>query len=198
MVRHRQCIATAARNASEGDEVKKISCKSLIGVACLQACIAAPAVAHPPALHSPPASASALPLAAGEVHDPTRIANAFAAALAKGDEAMVRSLLAEDVVIYESGGQESSRREYTSHHMKSDMAFLAALKIQVLEQTHGGDDEVAWVLTRSRLSGTYEGKAVDLYSTESLVLKRSAGKFRIVHVHWSSRPAEATPASTQP
>ncbi len=42
---------------------------------------------------------------------------AFHEGLAARDSVTALSLLAEDVVIYESGGVEASREEYRSHHL---------------------------------------------------------------------------------
>lgn len=113
---------------------------------------------------------------------------AFEAALVKGDAAAATALLAPDVLIYESGGQESSRDEYAGHHMKGDMAFLAASKREVLSRAEGGDARHAWVTTRSRLTGRHRGKDIDVFSTETMVLKSTPQGWRIVHIHWSSRP----------
>jgi ketosteroid isomerase-like protein len=144
--------------------------------------------AHPG--HQQPAAPSAPGAASSGVptRDAVTTAAMFATALTKGDEITVKGLLAEDVVIYESGGQESSREEYAAHHMKADMAFLAGSKIEILDRKHGESGDLAWVLTRSRISGAHDGKPFDLYSTESLVLKRAAGAWKIVHIHWSSQP----------
>lgn len=119
---------------------------------------------------------------------PAAVVDAFEAAIAKGDEAAA-ALLAPGVLIYESGGQESSREEYVSHHMKSDMAFLAGSKREMLSRSEGGDDQHAWVATRSRIVARHQGKDVDLFSTGSVMLKRTPEGWRIVHIHWSSRPA---------
>ena len=116
--------------------------------------------------------------------------DAFQRALATGDEASVGNLLAPEVLIYESGGQESSREEYMSHHMKGDMAFLAKSQMQVIERKHGASGGLAWVATRSRITGVHRDKPVDIYSTESLVFERKPEGWRIVHVQWSSRPVE--------
>lgn len=130
-------------------------------------------------------SASAL-----DMMDPLATAGAFGAALAAGDEATAKSLLAPDVLIYEFGGQESSRDEYAAHHMKGDMAFLAGAQVRTLDRKHGVSGDLAWVATRSRITGTHQDKPVDVLSTETLVLKRAPGGWRIVHVQWSSRPAQ--------
>ena len=161
---------------------------STIGAACLWLAVNGSAAAHPGHSHGQPRPAS--PAAAPVAADAAGTASAFAAALAKGDTATALSLLAENVVIYESGGQESSRQEYAASHLPLDIAFLAGMKIEVLERKQGGNGDVAWVITRSRLTGSYKGKAVDSYSTETLVLQRSPQGWRIVHVHWSSQPVE--------
>ncbi len=127
---------------------------------------------------------------ARDAMDPAGTADAFAAALAAGDEATVKLLLAADVLIYESGGQESSRDEYAAHHMEADMAFLAKAKVQVIDRRHGASGDLAWVATRSRTTGTYQDKPIDIYGTESLVMRRTPAGWRIVHVQWSSRPVE--------
>lgn len=133
------------------------------------------------------------PAHARDMMDPLATAGAFSAALAGGDETTAKSLLAPDVLIYESGGQENSRDEYAAHHMKGDMAFLAAAQVQVIDRKHGANGDLAWVATRSRITGMHKDKPMDVFSTESLVLKRTPGGWRIVHVQWSSRPAQPKP-----
>lgn len=131
---------------------------------------------------------------ARDMADPVGTVNAFQAAIANGDEGVVRSLLAPDVLIYESGGQERSRDEYTSHHMKGDMEFLRNAQIQKLDQRQHGRGDLAVVSTRSRITGQHKDKAIDIHSTETMVLKRNAAGWQIVHIHWSSRPAEDSKA----
>ena len=123
------------------------------------------------------------------VSAPVATVDAFEAAIVKGDETTAKKLLAPDVLIYESGGQETSRDEYAAHHMKGDMAFLAGSKREVLSRASGGDDQHAWVTTRSRITGRHKDKDVDILSTESMLLKNTSEGWRIVHIHWSSRPA---------
>ena len=160
--------------------------------------LAAPALAHPGAHPPRPTQAAAPSPAPTGPLDAMGTADAFAAALAKGDTARVLALLSDNVIIYESGGQESSREEYASHHLPLDVAFMAGMKTQLLDRKHGGNGDLAWVVTRSRFTGVYKGKAVDVYSTESLVLQRSAEGWKIVHVHWSSQPAEEKAAQATP
>lgn len=120
---------------------------------------------------------------------PLGVVQAFQAALVQGDEAAVLRLLAPDALIYESGGMET-REQYAAGHLKGDMAFLKAVQIETLAQTQVPGRDVALVSTRSRLRGTHKGKPLDVVSTESMVLRRGADGWSLVHIHWSSRPAD--------
>ena len=123
------------------------------------------------------------------VSAPVATVDAFEAAIVRGDEAAAKALLAPDVLIYESGGQETSRDQYAAYHMKGDMAFLAGSKREVLSRASGGDEQHAWVTTRSRITGRHKEKDVEILSTESMMLKNTSEGWRIAHIHWSSRPA---------
>ncbi|MEX0691387.1 MAG: nuclear transport factor 2 family protein [Gemmatimonadales bacterium] len=114
---------------------------------------------------------------------------AFHAALAAGDSAAAVRWLDPDVVIFESGGAELSAAEYAGHHLPGDMAFAVAVTRTVEDQQVHEAGDVAWVATRSRTTGTYRDRAVDVRGTETMILRRTATGWRIVHVHWSSRRA---------
>jgi ketosteroid isomerase-like protein/mono/diheme cytochrome c family protein len=122
---------------------------------------------------------------------PEAAVEGFLKALAAGDAKTAEHWLAPDVLIYESGGVESSRDEYVAHHMKADMEFLAKAKTERLENAANGSPWIAWVTSRSRVTGKSDGKVVDLFSTETMVLKREDQGWRIAHIHWSSQKAGA-------
>jgi len=113
--------------------------------------------------------------------------NSFHAALNSGDKQTVIAALSPDVLIFESGGAERSRAEYASHHMKSDMAFLAQMEHDEISQNASEQGDTAWIVTESRIYGRYKDKDIDIVSTETAVLKRGADGWKIVHLHWSSR-----------
>ncbi|MDO9451948.1 MAG: nuclear transport factor 2 family protein [Stagnimonas sp.] len=113
---------------------------------------------------------------------------AFQAAMKSGDAALVKRWLAPEVLIYEGGAAERSRDEYAAHHLGADMAFLKKSRVEILKQSSGGSDDAAWVTTESRIRGeSSKGKSIDLASTETALLKRTAEGWRIVHLHWSSQ-----------
>jgi uncharacterized membrane protein/ketosteroid isomerase-like protein len=120
--------------------------------------------------------------------DPEAVADLFSHVIQDGDEDAVLAIFAGDAFIFETGSAERSAVEYRDGHLPSDMAFLATMEIEQLERKSKLIGDAAWVSTLSRLSGTFRDTAVDLYSTESLVLERLDGLWRVTHVHWSSRP----------
>lgn len=141
--------------------------------------------AHPHGEATAPASRPA------EDGSPEAAADAFHAALASGDEAAVRSLLAEDVLILEGGGAEQSLEEYASGHMGADMAFLSAVESRTLSRSSGVQSESAWVATETALEGRFRDQDVAVKSQETLVMERAGESWRITHVHWSNGPLHA-------
>jgi len=99
-------------------------------------------------------------------------------------------LLDHGVLIMEGGNVERSRQEYASHHLPSDLKFMSAVRYQLQRQSGDTVGDLAWVASEATLTGDSGGKAVDLVSTESLVLKKFSGGWKIVHIHWSSRNAK--------
>jgi ketosteroid isomerase-like protein len=81
--------------------------------------------------------------------------------------------------------------------MQSDMAFLQDTQYTLLHQTGDRVGDLAWVASEASITGRSGDNAVALMSTETLVLEKAAKGWRIVHVHWSSRPA-AGPSAQLP
>ncbi len=110
----------------------------------------------------------------------------FHAALAAGDSATALSLLADDVVVMESGAFET-RAEYRAHHLQSDIAFARAVR-SARTPTHvqvRGD--IAWTSSSSTTVGTYRERPVNTAGAELVVLHRTPAGWRIAAIHWSSR-----------
>lgn len=122
--------------------------------------------------------------------EPGAVSDALSAALAAGDAQAVKPLLDPAVLIFESGGVERSLAEYAAHHLGHDMKFMAAMSRERLSRQVFDLGEHAMVATRSRLRGQLPSGAVDLYSTETLLLRRLDEQWRIAHIHWSSGAAK--------
>lgn len=122
--------------------------------------------------------------------------DAFHKALTDGDTEQAMALLADDALIYESGYAETSKAEYASHHLEADMAFLKGVKQSVSARAAQASGDVAWVTSQGETKGTYKDKAIDSASTETMVLRRNDGEWKIVHIHWSSAETKSkTPAT---
>jgi hypothetical protein len=156
-----------------------------LGVLLLRAAIAPLAVAAFGGVASAESTSS---LSRVERVSAPAIADAFNQAIVRGDAAAARALLMPGVLIFESGDAELSADEYARHHLLADINFMAAMSIEQLSRNSGGDQSTSWVATKSRIRGHYNGKVVDLDSTETLVLSLTNMNWRIVHIHWSSSP----------
>ena len=161
-------------------------------IAALAAVSAAPVAAqNKPDAHAhhagPNTSAPAMDVAR-DAGPAVEIVDRFGKALASGDLKTVGDLLDPAVLILESGGAERSREEYLGHHAVADAAFLKGAHQQIKRRSARIDADMAWVGTESELHATRDGKSTTTLSTETMVLKRTPEGWRIVHIHWSSRP----------
>ncbi len=127
-------------------------------------------------VHGAPASGPVA--AAKELHE----------ALSAGDAAGVQKLLDPKVTIMEGGNVERSLGEYAGHHLPADLKFMKSVRYTLQRQTGDSSGDLAWVASEAQLTGTSEGKPVNLVSTETLVLKNVGGTWKVVHIHWSSKP----------
>jgi mono/diheme cytochrome c family protein/ketosteroid isomerase-like protein len=119
---------------------------------------------------------------------PAAVVDQFFRALASGDTNTASALLDPAVLIYESGGVERSRSEYAAGHLGADAAFLKSAAHKMISRTGEAVGDLAWVATEARLT-SQGAKPVDLVSTETTILRKQPGGWRIVHIHWSSRKA---------
>lgn len=140
---------------------------------------------------------AAAPADAAQPEDPAQPAIAvveeFSTALKAGDLDRVAALLADDVLVLEGGGAERSKQEYLAHHAGADAGFLKGTHVQVTHRTARIAGDLAWVGTESEMHAAKDGAPPTLLSSETLVLARTADGWRIVHIHWSSRPKSQEP-----
>lgn len=115
----------------------------------------------------------------------------FSAALAAGRIDEAGAELAADVLVLESGGAERSAAEYLSGHAGDDAEFLKSARVELIKRRARVDGDLAWVGSESEIRTSHDGKPVVLLSTETMVLQRRDGAWKILHIHWSSRRAGA-------
>ncbi|GAA0870079.1 hypothetical protein GCM10009116_19150 [Brevundimonas basaltis] len=158
---------------------------------CLLAVAALSLPAGAVAAHDPAPLSQVEGLVQAEAAEAAAVVDAFHAALKAGDTAAALALLVEDAMVLEEGGGERSRAEYASHHLGSDAAFAAAVEAMVLRRSGWADGDVAWITSEGRTTGTFNGRAVNRLTAETMVLKRGPDGWRIAHIHWSSRAPRA-------
>lgn len=152
------------------------------------ACAAGTVSAHEPSQHAAKPVAPAMDPAMQEA---IAVVEQFGTALKATDMATVTRLLDERVLILESGGAERSREEYLGHHAISDAAFLGGATITPKQRSAQVYGDTAWVGSESEIRAGQGKDAKTLLSTETMVLRRVSGAWKIVHIHWSSRPKKA-------
>ncbi len=151
------------------------------------AAIAPPASAHTEPLRPAATKPSPAPTTNAAAVTPVATVEAFHAALASGNTRDALDLLAEDVLIFESGGVERSRAEYASHHLAADAAYSAAVRRTLVDRSNGNAGDVAWVTSVESVAGVFRGRAINSRSVETMLLRQTAGRWRISHIHWSSK-----------
>ncbi len=117
------------------------------------------------------------------------VVDAFHAALGRQDTTSALALLADDALIFESGYVERSKMEYADHHLASDAEFAAAVTSVLSKRSNVVNGDMAWIASEGHTTGRFNNKAIDQITTETMVLRRDASGWRIVHIHWSSRKA---------
>lgn len=117
---------------------------------------------------------------------PAAVVDAFHGALQRGDTRAALGFLENDALIFEAGGVERGKAEYTSHHLGADAAFSRAVPARITRRAGEAVGNIAWIATEGRTTGTYKGKPVDRRTVETMVLRRTAAGWKIAHIHWSS------------
>lgn len=124
-------------------------------------------------------------LASAQTMSPSETVDAFHFALKSGDRAKALDLLASDVVIFVQGRLLHSRTDYARNQLGDDIGFASATTRTVARRSTKLQGNIAWVMSINRNRGKFNNRPVDFSTDETMVLARVAGKWRIVHIHWS-------------
>ena len=109
----------------------------------------------------------------------------FHDALKSAKPKLARSLLSDDVVIYEGGRVERSADEYANHHMLADMKYASSIASETLEHQVMIVGNIAISSSRTKSTGQYKGKPVNRSGMETIVLRKTENGWRIIRIHWS-------------
>jgi len=118
---------------------------------------------------------------------PVDAVDAFHQALKKRDTAAALSLLDRELVVFEFGVVDPTVEAYALQHLPLDVDAAAASTWTIENRRVGGEGDLRWVLTTYHVTGRQpDGSPIDLTTLETMILRRTSGLFRIVHMHWST------------
>jgi ketosteroid isomerase-like protein len=121
---------------------------------------------------------------------PTDTVDAFHAALKKNDTAAALSLLDRGLVVFEFGTVDPTVEAYAFQHLPFDIDVAAVSTWNIESRRVGGEGDERWVLTTYHVTGRQaNGSPIDQTTLETMILRRTSGLFRIVHMHWSTNDA---------
>ena len=132
------------------------------------------------------AAQSAMSRASSDSADVAGVVSAYDKAIRAGDTLTVLRSLTPDAIVLESGGIETFE-QYRSHHLPSDMAFARAVQTEGSPVSVRVVGDAAWAWSTSTSRGEYRGRQINSMGAELMVLRRTAGGWKIAAIHWSSR-----------
>jgi len=122
---------------------------------------------------------------------PVGVAQAYFEAMDQSDLDAAEALFAESSSVFESGGVQGSWQRYREHHIGPELDEIKSFET-TLGEPEGGESAdgsmafVAWPIEYHIELGN--GQLIDSKGTVTFVLVKESGKYRIRHLHWSSRP----------
>ena len=139
--------------------------------------------------HSKMAPAAAVPVR--QISGPAEAAlQAFQDALQVGNRDLAPQWLAPDVTVVDDGATDASREAYANGRMRSDMEFLKASKVMLLDRKVQAGDDSAHIVSTSRITGRVGEKPVDIVRKEVAQLGKTPEGWHIVRLERSSAPAD--------
>jgi ketosteroid isomerase-like protein len=134
---------------------------------------------------------------------PVDAVDAFHQALKRKDTAAALSLLDRELVVFEFGVVDPTAEAYAFQHLPLDIDAAAVSTWTIQSRRVGGEGDIRYVLTTYHVTGKQpDGTPVDLTTLETMILRRTSGLFRIVHMHWSTNDvkyqAQSQKARTTP
>lgn len=133
-----------------------------------------------------------------DARTPEQVVDGFYTALAARNAALALSLLASDVVVFEMGTVDRSRRDYAAVHLPTDMDIASRTGRELLSRQSGAVGDARWVASQYREtpsgeapSGAPEARSTTL--SETIILRRAGDSWQIAHLHWSTPTTASVP-----
>ena len=121
-----------------------------------------------------------------------QVVDTFMTDIAGGQFESARQLMTPDAVVLANGQVLGDRDGYINGPAKGDAAALrATTQHELLHRNAKADADFGWVVSEKRLRSTIAGAQAprEILVTETMLLARTGGGWKITHIHWSTRPA---------
>jgi ketosteroid isomerase-like protein len=121
-----------------------------------------------------------------------QVVDTFMTDIAGGQFESARQLMTPDAVVLANGQVLGDRDGYINGPAKGDAAALrATTQRELLHRNAKADAGHGWVVSEKRLRSTIAGAQAprEILVTETMLLARTGGGWKITHIHWSTRQA---------
>jgi ketosteroid isomerase-like protein len=115
-----------------------------------------------------------------------KVVEATASALQRGDFAALDSLYHDGVTVFEDGAAFRSWAEYRDARVAPGYESLRELRAELEAIAVRLAGSTAWVTCSYRLAASRDGAPVVYHGLSTMVLRKSGGRWRIVHAHNST------------
>lgn len=112
-----------------------------------------------------------------------------AEAIEKRDLAALDKLYADDpeLLIIENAGADKSWKEYRDHHLAPELADAKDLRYRYTNIRVEVEGALAWATFGYELHLALKDKPIDVVGRGTMVLRKQAGAWKIVHSHTSGK-----------
>ena len=116
-------------------------------------------------------------------------------AVAAKDVATVKSLLAPDVLLYEHSVRNDGLQDVFENHLKPEILEFQDLELDFSDVRITSGTDLALVTRQYRVRGKLGERVIDATGNETMVWRKVAGSWKIVHIHYSHAcPRPSPPA----
>lgn len=115
-----------------------------------------------------------------------KVMEAVALAFETGDLSSFDTLYDDSVVVFEGGAANRGWARYRDDHLVPELEALSDRRLvfeDIRVRRAGG---TAWATFRFTLEAVHEGERVSASGIGTMVLQRSAGRWRVIHSHTST------------
>lgn len=114
-------------------------------------------------------------------------------ALGAGSLSTLDTIFHDSVTVYEGGGVDVGWPRYRDGHLVPELQALEDRDFRFRSVQVRLSNNTAWATARYDLRAIREGEPLAVQGGATLIFRKLSGRWRLVHLHLSSRPIELDP-----